>query len=115
MATWSVLISFVVCLVAALAVDEVETNSDGHITSKFSNSWVGITMTILRYFTMLLLYGGITTVIVGLFVMTPETANGRGSVPVVSDAVNSTPIGNAPPGPNDAAKAGGTVAGVGQF
>jgi len=99
MATWSLLISFIMCLLTGLVMDEVKTDEDGNIVNKFSNQYVAIAMTIVRYFTMLLLYGGIIMVTVGLFVMTPETANGRGSVPVVSDAVNATPVGEAPPGP----------------
>jgi len=106
MATWSLLISFLCCLITGFVMDEVQTDEDGNVVNKFSNPYVAIFMTILRYFAMLLLYGGIVTVVVGLFVMTPETANGRGSVPVVSDAVNSTPIGEAPPGPNDVANTG---------
>jgi len=104
MATWSLLISFLACLATGLAMDEVETDADGNIVNKFSNKCVAITMTAIRYLTMLLLYGGIVTVIVGLFVMTPATANGRGSLPLVSDAVNATPIGEPPPGPNSAAR-----------
>merc|ERR1719262_1887338 len=111
MATWSVLISFVVCLVAALAVDEVETDEDGNIVNKFSNQYAAIGITVVRYFSMLLLYGGIVTVIVGLFVMTPETANGRGSIPVVTDAVNATPVGNPPPHAGDVAGEGASAAG----
>merc|ERR1719327_1195769 len=98
MCTWSLLISFVVCLVTGCFM-EVEVDEDGNVANKFSNQYVGIGMTVVRYLTMLLLYGGIVTVIVGLFKMTPENANGRGSVPLVSDAVNSTPIGNPPPTP----------------
>merc|ERR1719263_1209295 len=104
MATWSLLLSFLTCLFTGLLMDNVETDEDGNVINKFTNPYVGYCMTALRYFTMVLLYGGMITVIVGLFMMTPETANGRGSVPVVSDAVNATPIGNAPPGPNNAAK-----------
>merc|ERR1719424_1145970 len=90
-------------------MDEVETDDDGNVVNKFSNKYIGWLMIAIRYLTMLLLYGGIATVIYGLFVMTPETANGRGSVPVVSDAVNSTPLGKAPPGPNNVADAGAKV------
>jgi hypothetical protein len=98
MSTWALLISFLACL-ATGAVMEVQVDEDGNVKNEFSNRYVGFAMTFLRYFSMVLLYGGIITVIVGLFKMTPETANGRGSVPLVSDAVNSTPIGNPPPGP----------------
>jgi len=106
MATWSLLISFLCCLITGFVMDEVETDEDGNVVTKFDNKYVAIAMTILRYFCMALLYGGIVMVVVGLFVMTPETANGRGSVPVVSDAVNATPIGDPPPGPNNVAEAG---------
>jgi len=97
MATWALLISFVFCLATGCVMD-VTTDEDGNVTNKFSNQYVGIGMTVVRYLAMLLLYGGIVTVIVGLFKMTPENANGRGSVPFVSDAINSTPVGNPPPG-----------------
>merc|ERR1719221_1295049 len=107
MATWSLLISFVMCLVTGLVMDEVETDEDGNVVNKFTNQYVAIAMTTVRYFSMLLLYGGIVLVIVGLFVMTPETANGRGSVPVVSDAVNATPVGKPPPTPDQVAKSAG--------
>merc|ERR1719262_2073976 len=100
MARWSLLISFLMCLLTGLVMDEVETDEDGNVTNKFSNKYVAIAFTVVRYLSMFLLYAGIVTVVVGLFVMTPETANGRGSVPFVSDAVDKTPIGNPPPGPD---------------
>jgi len=112
MATWSLLISFVMCLLTGLVMDEVHTDEDGNIVNKFTNNYVAMFVTLVRYLTMLLLYGGIVMVIVGLFVMTPETANGRGSVPMVSDAVNSTPVGDAPPGPGQVADAGSNAAGA---
>merc|ERR1719253_976893 len=104
MATWSLLISFLMCLATGLVMDEVQTDEDGNVVNKFSNQYVGMAVTAVRYLTMLMLYGGIVTVIVGLFVMTPETANGRGSIPLVSDAINATPVGNPPPGPNGVVK-----------
>merc|ERR1719169_49869 len=91
-------------------MDAVETDEDGNVVNKFSNRYVGIIVTSIRYLSMLLLYGGIVMVIVGLFVMTPESANGRGSVPVVSDAVNATPVGNPPPGPDAIGDAAGDAA-----
>jgi len=105
MATWSLLISFLMCLATGLLIGDVETDEDGNVVSKFENKYVAAAVTVVRYFTMLLLYGGMVTVTVGLFVMTPETANGRGSVPVMSDVVNATPVGSAPPGPNSVAGA----------
>merc|ERR1719345_425952 len=96
MATWSLLLSFLSCLGTGMVMEKVETDEDGLVTNKFSNNYVAVAMTILRYFTMVLLYGGIVTVIVGLFVMTPETANGKGSLLRLLDVINSTPVGSAP-------------------
>merc|ERR1719453_2617814 len=106
LATWSLLISFLMCLATGLIMDEVETDEDGNVVNKFSNKYVAMAVTGVRYLTMLLLYGGICMVIVGLFTMTPENANGRGSIPMVSDAVNATPAGEAPPGPGQVGEAG---------
>jgi len=97
MATWSLLISFLMCLATGLVMDTVETDEDGNVVNKFSNTHVGLAVNAIRYLSMVLLYGGMTMVIVGLFVMTPETANGRGSVPFFSDVINATPAGNPPP------------------
>merc|ERR1719337_591610 len=57
MATWSLLISFLMCLVTGLVMDDVETDEDGNVVNKFSNQYVGIAVTVVRYLTMLLLYG----------------------------------------------------------
>merc|ERR1719453_1573570 len=103
MCTWSLFISFWMCLITGFVMDEVEQDEDGNVINKFSNYYVAVGVTIIRYLSMVLLYGGICCVIVGLFTMTPETANGRGSVPLVSDAVRATPVGAPPPGPNDVA------------
>jgi len=103
MATWSLMISFITCLATGLILDKVETDEDGNVINKFSNKHMATVMLMVRHLAMLLLYGGILMVIVGLFVMTPETANGRGSVPLVSDVTSRTPIGNPPPSPEDVA------------
>merc|ERR1740138_1678983 len=57
MATWSLLISFLMCMVSGLIMDKVETDEDGNIVNKFSNQYVGIAVVTVRYLTMLLLYG----------------------------------------------------------
>eukprot|EP00929_Paragymnodinium_shiwhaense_P021552 TRINITY_DN14020_c0_g1_i2.p1 TRINITY_DN14020_c0_g1~~TRINITY_DN14020_c0_g1_i2.p1 ORF type:complete len:838 (+),score=190.53 TRINITY_DN14020_c0_g1_i2:100-2613(+) len=100
MATWSLMVTFIVCMVSTACVDNVQLDEDGNVVSGFRGKYTGIAVTAVRYLTMLSLYGGIITVIVGLFVMTPETANGRGAIPVVSDAVGHTPLSKPPPGPN---------------
>jgi len=99
MSTWSLLISFTTCLATGLLMDKVETDTDGNVVNKFSNQYVATVVTAVRYLTMALLYGGMVTVIVGLFLLTPETANGRGSIPVLSDIINATPLGNPPTPP----------------
>eukprot|EP00933_Yihiella_yeosuensis_P057636 TRINITY_DN575_c0_g1_i11.p1 TRINITY_DN575_c0_g1~~TRINITY_DN575_c0_g1_i11.p1 ORF type:complete len:368 (-),score=93.73 TRINITY_DN575_c0_g1_i11:86-1165(-) len=108
MATWSLLISFLACLATGAVTDKVETDQDGNVVSKFTNKYVAGGMAAVRYLSMALLYGGIAIVIYGLFTMTPENANGRGSIPFVSDAVRKTPFAKAPPTSDvaaDAAKA----------
>merc|ERR1740127_120871 len=55
MATWSLLISFVMCLATGLLVDEVEVDDDGNVRNKFSSFYVTIALTVIRYLTMLLL------------------------------------------------------------
>merc|ERR1719265_1150604 len=42
MATWSLMISFLMCLVTGLVMDRVETDEDGNVVNKFSNKYVGI-------------------------------------------------------------------------
>merc|ERR1719265_1025844 len=74
MATWSLLISFLMCKVSGCVMDEVKQDEDGNVVNKFSNPYVGYFMVFVRYLCLVLLYGGIATVIYGLFVMTPETA-----------------------------------------
>jgi hypothetical protein len=98
MTTWSLMISFVMCLATGFVMDTVDTDEDGNIVNKLDNKYASIAITAIRYVSMVLLYCGMTMVIVGLFAMTPETANGRGSVPYVSEAINATPFGSAPPG-----------------
>lgn len=100
MSTWAIAISFMSCLFTGLIMDDVKTDEDGNVINKFSSPAVGFGMVAVRYGSMLLLYGGILTVIYGLFVMTPETANGRGSLPLVG----ATPLGDSPPGPGSMAK-----------
>jgi len=100
MATWSLMFSFVMCLAKGLVTGKVEVDQDGNDVSKVQNKNVAYALMGFRYFAMVLLYGGIVTVIYGLFTMTPENANGAGSIPLVTDVVKQTPLGSAPPGVN---------------
>merc|ERR1719305_2150588 len=40
MATWSLLISFLMCLVTGFVMDEVEKDEDGNVVNKFENQYV---------------------------------------------------------------------------
>jgi len=99
MATHSVGFSFTMCLLMAAVSGEVSVDKEGNVVSDIKNKTVATCFTVARYVAMVMLYGGILLVVYGLFTMTPETANGRGSIPVVSDVTNATPVGSAPPAP----------------
>ena len=98
MATWAVAIQFWMCLAMMFFSVRIETDEDGNVISKFENP-IGVwTVTIIKYLGLLLLYGGVITVITSIFLITPETANGRGSVPLAG----TVGVGDAPPGVNNA-------------
>merc|ERR1719236_146564 len=86
MATWAVLIQFLMVLVVGLSTQsDVKLDEDG--TPIWNPSmqilkWVALG---LKWITFIFLYGGMITVVVGVYTMTPETANGRGSVPLIGD------------------------------
>merc|ERR1719160_1068456 len=98
MATWAMLIQFVMVLVTPCATGEpAKTDEDGNIKWEPENKCLFYCVVAIRVLGFLLLYGGIITVIVGVYTMTPETANGRGAMPLVDE----TPFGSEPYGPND--------------
>merc|ERR1719498_1199510 len=103
MATWSLLISFLLSLLTGLVAGEVKTDEDGNVINEFKTPAVATAFIVLRYMALILLYGGITLVVYGIFTMTPETANGRGSLGVITDIINATPFGHRPPSPGAAA------------
>merc|ERR1719355_404330 len=86
MATWAVLIQFLMVLVVGLTTaGPVQLDEDG--TPKWEPSYpiLVYVASALKWVTFIFLYGGIIAVIVGVYTMTPETANGRGSFPLVGD------------------------------
>merc|ERR1719152_484089 len=98
MATWSLLIQFVMVLITPCATGSpAEVDDDGNIKWEPTNPILFYCVVAIRILGFLLLYGGIITVMTGLYTMTPETANGRGAVPLVGD----TPFGSEPYGAND--------------
>merc|ERR1719473_1366094 len=98
MATWSLLIQFVMVLVTPCATGvPANVDEDGNIKWAPENPIMFYAVVAIRVLGFLLLYGGVITVIVGVYTMTRETANGRGAVPLVGD----TPFGSEPYGVND--------------
>jgi len=98
MATWSLLIQFVMVLVTPCATGvPAQVDEDGNIKWEPENKILFYCVVAIRILGFLLLYGGIITVIVGVYTMTPETANGRGALPLVEE----TPFGEEPYGVND--------------
>jgi hypothetical protein len=86
MATWSLLIQFFMVLLTPIATGTpCQCDEDGNIKWEPDNKCLFYCVTAIRYLGFLLLYGGIITVICGIYTMTPETANGRGAVPLVGD------------------------------
>jgi len=124
MATWAILIQFLMCLITPLCTGEpTKLDEDGNVIWKPEHPFMFAAVQVVRWIGFIFMYGGVITVIVGVFMMTPETANGRGSVPLVGDGkvpgtdvavgVPGTEIGykgvEEPPGANDIApKAPGT-------
>jgi len=98
MATWSLLIQFIMVLVTPCATGVPgQIDEDGNIKWEPENKILFYCIVAIRVLGFLLLYGGIITVIVGVYTMTPQTANGRGAMPLVDE----TPFGSEPYGPND--------------
>merc|ERR1719159_2062221 len=82
MATWSLLIQFTMIFVSAIATGTpAKADEDGNIKWEPENKILFYAVVAIRALGFILLYGGIITVITGLYTMTPETANGRGAVP----------------------------------
>merc|ERR1719454_56032 len=86
MATWAVLIQFLMCLIIPCCTGSVhKCDEDGTPVYKPENPIALYCVLTLKWITYIFLYGGVIAVIVGLYTMTPENANGRGSVPLVGD------------------------------
>jgi len=79
LATWALQISGLMCLGMGLFMAKVDADCDGNVVNKLSSKFAGSIVIGIRYFSMLLTFGGMIMVIVGLFCMTAESAVGRGS------------------------------------
>lgn len=86
MATWSMLIQFTMILLTPLATGVPgKTDEDGNIKWEPENKVLFFFVSLIRWLGFILLYGGLIAVMVAVYTMTPETANGRGAVPLVGD------------------------------
>merc|ERR1719230_2437032 len=104
MATWAILLQFLMVLLIPLCTivmegkaHHPELDEDGNTKFKPEGKIALIVVEIVRWLGFILLYIGAITVMVGAMTMTPETANGRGSVPLVGQ----TPFAGEPYGAND--------------
>jgi len=65
---------------------------------------------ILRYLALIALFAGVITVVTSVLMITPETANGRGSIPVVGDGTLGVDlVPGAPPAVTDIPGAKGAM------
>jgi len=123
LATWALLIQFFMCLLMPIftgqkyTVDTLDASQKTEV--KIANPIGAWVVTIIRYIAMIALYVGIVTVLVSVFTITPETANGRGSIPLVSDGTLGVdlapkPVGvNSVPGVESGMEAAGSTVGSG--
>merc|ERR1719408_1157988 len=104
MATWAVLLQFLMVLLIPLCTLVMEgkavhpeLDEDGNVKWQPSGKIALICVQTVRWLGFILLYVGTICVMVGAMTLTPETANGRGSVPLVSQK----PFAGEPVGVND--------------
>merc|ERR1719398_299108 len=118
LATWSILIQFFMCLLMPLFTGKKYTpdSLDGPVAKvdNVSNPYAAGAVTFIRYSALIALIGGIATVITGVMLMTPETANGRGAIPLVTDGTLPVDLAPQPPGVNDIPGAKSAMKDVGQ-
>merc|ERR1719158_2285450 len=100
MATWALLFQFLFGLLVPLCTGQASPcDKDGNPTYKPKNEVALYCVLALKWLTYVFLYGGTIAVVVGVYTMTPETANGRGAIPIAGDYVGE------PVGANDLPKA----------
>jgi len=123
LASWAVLIQFMMCLLMPVftgrkytpdTLDGSQKTTDKDIEAFPGGKAGAICVTVVRYAALLALLGGVAAVITGAIIMTPETANGRGSIPVITDGTLPVDLAPPPPGVNDIPGAKSTMKGVGQ-
>ena len=66
-------------------MDTAKLDENGNVIRHPRNIYLFYTVEVVRWFALLALWGGATTVIVSVFPITPATANGRGWNTLVTD------------------------------
>merc|ERR1719498_759139 len=107
LATWSILIQFLMCLIMPFFLghkytpDTLDGEQKPGENDNVGNQYGAMAVTFVRYCALIALLGGVTTVTIGVFMMTPETANGRGAIPVIADGTLPVDLAPEPYGVND--------------
>jgi len=120
LATWSIMIQFMMCLIMPFFTghkytpDSMDGSTKPGAEDTVSNYWGAMAVTIIRYSALVALLGGVTTVTIGVFMMTPETANGRGAIPLIADDTLPVNLAPEPYGMNDMPGAKTAMKGVGE-
>jgi len=107
LATWSIMMQFMMCLIMPFFLghkytpDTLDGEQKPGENDNVGNQYGAMAVTFVRYCALIALLGGVTTVTIGVFMMTPETANGRGAIPVIADGTLPVDLAPEPYGVND--------------
>merc|ERR1719201_193801 len=75
-ATWSVLVQLIMCILVPICTGTAtpEMDHSGNVkVPEGSHKFLGIAVETIRYLSLIAMYGGIVTVMIGIYLMTPET------------------------------------------
>merc|ERR1719482_1612246 len=115
LASWALLIQFLMCLILPIFTGKKyntdsldgKTKADEKPIENPVAAWI---VTVFRYLALICLFAGVITVVTSVLMITPETANGRGSIPVVGDGTLGVDlVPGAPPAVTDIPGAKGAM------
>merc|ERR550514_2084566 len=76
LATWSVLVQLIMCILVPICTGTAtpEMDHSGNVkVPEGSHKFLGIAVETIRYLSLVAMYGGIAAVMIGIYMMTPET------------------------------------------